>query len=74
MRELAMNKYGCIELTSICEDNYEITISYWKSLENIRQWKRNEEHVEAQENGKARWYKSYHVQVVKVVREYRSST
>lgn len=38
--------------------------------EQIQQWKKNAEHQMAQQFGRSRWYKSYRVQIVEVVREY----
>lgn len=70
MRELAKNKYGCIALTSVTEENQEITISYWDNKEQITAWKQDPEHLQAQELGRSKWYKSFQVQVVKVEREY----
>jgi heme-degrading monooxygenase HmoA len=70
MRELAKNKYGCIAITSVTERNQEITISYWGTQEQITAWKQDPEHLQAQELGRSKWYKSYHVQIVKVEREY----
>jgi len=72
MRDLAINEYGCVEFVACAEGNSEIAISYWESEEQIRQWKQNPEHIIAQEKGRSRWYKSYTVEVVEVVRAYRS--
>lgn len=47
-----------------------ITISYWKSLEAIANWKANLDHQQAQRLGKEQWYKSYRVRICKVEREY----
>ena len=47
-----------------------ITVSYWESLEAIKNWKANMEHEEAQEKGKTTWYKNYKVRIAKVEREY----
>ena len=44
--------------------------SYWESLEAIKNWKANMEHLEAQEKGKTTWYKNYKVRIAKVEREY----
>jgi heme-degrading monooxygenase HmoA len=74
MRELAINEYGCKEFISCCEGNLEVAISYWESKEQIKAWKNNPEHLEAQSLGKAKWYKNYQVQIVKVLREYGTST
>ena len=47
-----------------------ITVSYWKSLQAIAQWKRNAEHVLAQQKGMTEWYSGYKVRICKVEREY----
>lgn len=70
MRELAINKYGCLEFVSVCEGENEISISYWESEDQIKRWKQDEEHVKAQEKGKALWYKSYNIKVCEVMRSY----
>lgn len=74
MRELAKSEYGCTKFISVTEDVQEIAISYWSSLEQIKQWKQNAEHLIAQELGKTKWYESYSVQVVEVLREYSKNT
>ena len=71
MRELAINEYGCSEFISVAEGSQEISISYWKEQKDIIEWKKNVEHMAAQELGKSEWYKSYDVQVVEVIREYK---
>lgn len=70
LRELAFSKYGCTEFTSCTEGNQEIAISYWPSTEAIQAWKEDPVHLQAQKQGRAKWYQSYQVQVVEVVREY----
>ena len=47
-----------------------ITISYWDSVENIRLWQQHAEHLQAQANGKAKWYERYHLRVCRVERAY----
>jgi heme-degrading monooxygenase HmoA len=74
MRDLAINKYGCMQFTACTEGSTEVAISYWESEEHIRRWKQNAEHLVAQEKGQSKWYKSYAVEVVQVVRSYRSGT
>jgi len=73
MRELAINKYGCTEFTSVTEGTKEIAISYWKHQEQIKQWKQVSRHLVAQKPGQAIWYKVYTVQVVEIIREYSKS-
>ena len=74
MRDLAINQYGCREFIATMEGNNEIAISYWDTEAQIKEWKQNYEHLSAQRKGKTKWYKSYSVQTVEVVREYSSNT
>lgn len=74
MRELAITEYGCVEFVSTTEGNSEIAISYWNDLEQVKAWKQDKEHLEAQSLGKRRWYKKYNVQVVEIIREYNENT
>ena len=73
MRELATNKYGCTEFISVTEGAQEIAISYWQDQEQIKQWKQDSEHLVAQELGRSIWYKSYKVQILKILREYSTN-
>ena len=70
MRELAISHYGCLDFVATTEGSREIAISYWPSLEHIPHWKENTEHLQAQQQGRARWYKSYKVEVVELLRTY----
>jgi heme-degrading monooxygenase HmoA len=70
MRKLAVDKYGCIEFTAVTEGNREIAVSYWEDQDQIEAWKKDPEHRVAQELGRSKWYASYQVQVVKIIREY----
>jgi len=74
MRQLATEKYGCKDFTSVTEGDKEISISYWGSQEQIKAWKSDPEHVLAQQKGRSKWYRSYHVQVAEVIREYGEKT
>jgi heme-degrading monooxygenase HmoA len=47
-----------------------ITVSYWDSLEAIRNWKHHAEHRIAQQLGHDRWYSSYKTRICKVERAY----
>jgi len=73
MRELALSKYRCVEFFSTSEGNNEIAISYWNSKEDIKAWKENNDHKKAQELGKNKWYKSYSVQIVEILHEYKNT-
>ncbi len=69
MVELAKQQPGFIGLES-ARSEIGITVSYWESLEAIKAWKENTEHLFAQEKGKTTWYKNYKVRIAKVEREY----
>ena len=70
MKTLAFEEYACLEFYALMEGERRIAISYWKSEEDISNWKRNSEHLNAQARGKEKWYESYTVQVAEVQREY----
>jgi len=73
MKALALEKYGCIEFLSVAEGHNRLAISYWEDEAQILAWKKNSEHLLAQELGRTKWYESYRVQVVKILREYGSN-
>lgn len=70
LRELALTDYGCTEFTACTEGNQEIAISYWPTVESIQAWKNDALHQQAQRLGAGKWYKSYRVQVVQLIKEY----
>lgn len=74
MRELAFDKYGCLDFIAVTEGEQEIAISYWENVEAIREWKSDFEHALAQEVGRSKWYESYIVQVAEIKREYKFNT
>ncbi|WP_338057674.1 antibiotic biosynthesis monooxygenase [Sulfuritortus calidifontis] len=71
MVELAAAQPGFLGMESAREqDGFGITVSYWASIEAIRHWQVNAEHLVAQEKGKRAWYEDYEVRVAKVERAY----
>ena len=69
METLAQQLVGYLGIES-ARSEIGITVSYWKDLESIRNWKQNMDHLEAQRKGRASWYKSYTVRIALVEREY----
>ncbi|MBE92921.1 antibiotic biosynthesis monooxygenase family protein [Idiomarina abyssalis] len=69
MVELAEQQPGFLGIESVKED-LGITVSYWESLDAIKNWKNNAEHLEAQRLGHQRWYSNFRVRIAKVEREY----
>jgi heme-degrading monooxygenase HmoA len=52
------------------EDGKGCSISYWKDLESIHQWKELSLHLYAQKQGRAKWYDAYEVKICKIERSY----
>lgn len=69
MVELARQQPGFIDVES-ARSEIGITVSYWKDLDAIKNWKQNAEHLFAQRAGREKWYKNYKVRIAKVEREY----
>ena len=69
MVELAQKQEGFLGLES-ARNEIGITVSYWKDLESIRNWKQNIDHLEAQSLGRKSWYQSYTTRICLVEREY----
>ncbi|MCG8487895.1 MAG: hypothetical protein MI756_10550 [Chromatiales bacterium] len=70
LRSRAMEDYGCISFESYQDGDREISISYWRDEEQIGKWKKDQAHCQAQQLGREKWYRSYQVQVVKLVDQY----
>ncbi|WP_452220107.1 antibiotic biosynthesis monooxygenase family protein [Lacinutrix salivirga] len=73
MEALAKKQTGFMSMDS-ARTNVGITVSYWKSLEAIKNWKQQSEHLQAQLKGKTDWYNWYSVRICKVEREYEFRT
>ena len=69
MEALAKEQEGYLGIES-ARNELGITISYWKDLDSIMQWKNNIEHTEARNRGREQWYKQYQLRICKVEREY----
>ncbi len=77
METLAKQQKGYIGIDSARNDSSTglsagvgITVSYWESMEAIKNWKANTEHLFAQQKGLEQWYNWYNVKICKVEREY----
>ncbi|MEM7485904.1 MAG: antibiotic biosynthesis monooxygenase [Bacteroidota bacterium] len=69
MEALARQQPGFLDFES-ARDGLGITISYWKSLRAIADWKSNIAHQFAQQKGIKDWYSWYKVRICLVEREY----
>lgn len=69
MAELAKQQPGYLGIES-ARNEIGLTVSYWESLEAIRNWKMNADHLIAQKKGREEFYSSYKVRIAKVERDY----
>lgn len=74
MVELAAGQPGFLGVESARRDRddgpFGITVSYWESLEAIRDWRLNAEHTLARETGRTHWYETFKVRICRVERDY----
>jgi len=69
MVALAKEQHGFLGLES-ARESVGITVSYWSSLEAIKIWKANIDHLQAQRLGRDKWYASFKIRIAKVERDY----
>ena len=69
MENLAKQQKGFIGIDS-ARNQVGITVSYWESLEAIKNWKAHTEHLFAQQKGHEQWYNWYNVRICQVEHEY----
>ncbi len=69
MEELAQKQIGYLGIES-ARSEIGITVSYWQTLEDIKNWKQNSDHLIAQKLGKEKWYNWYELRICKVERDY----
>lgn len=72
MEELAAEQPGYLGIESVRDpvSRAGITVSYWRSEADARNWKAVTEHLAAQARGRSQWYAGYRVRVATVEREY----
>ncbi len=69
MEALVKQQKGFVGMESV-RDVKGITVSYWESLDAIKEWKMQEAHAQARSKGTNSFYKNYKVQVCKIERAY----
>ncbi len=69
MDKLSQQQEGYLGIES-ARNELGITVSYWRSLEDIKNWKANVQHLFAQKQGREKWYEHYKVRICKVERDY----
>lgn len=73
MVELAGTQPGYLGHES-AREGLGITVSYWKDLDSIKQWKQQSEHLVAQQFGREKWYTHYKTRICLVERDYGFET
>jgi heme-degrading monooxygenase HmoA len=73
MGELVKQQPGYLGHESARND-IGITVSYWESLDAIKNWKSVSEHLVAQQMGKDKWYAAYKTRICLVERDYGFDT
>jgi heme-degrading monooxygenase HmoA len=69
MVELAAAQPGFLGVESVRDaGGLGITVSYWRTRDNIRAWREHAEHRVAQETGKRVWYADYRLRICEVLR------
>ena len=69
MESLAKQQKGFLGIDS-ARNTIGITVSYWETIEDIKNWKQQANHLVAQQKGIHDWYSWYNVRICKVEREY----
>ncbi|MCH7335581.1 antibiotic biosynthesis monooxygenase [Acinetobacter sp. NIPH 2699] len=70
LRNKALSEYNCFKFEACSENGFEIALSYWHSLEDIKRWQQDAEHQVAQRLGKEKWYQNFSVEICTVERAY----
>ncbi len=69
MEALAQLQPGYLGMDSARSD-IGITVSYWRTLEDIKAWKANLDHTAARNQGREQWYQQYTLRIAKVEHNY----
>jgi heme-degrading monooxygenase HmoA len=68
MVSLAAKQPGYLGVES-ARENVGITVSYWRDLDSIKNWKAVIDHRQAQKLGREKWYANYKTRIAKVERD-----
>ena len=70
LQGLVEGQPGYLGVRGVTQNKREITVSYWRTLEDIQLWKEQPNHAAAQALGKSKWYSDYQVEIAKMERGY----
>lgn len=69
MLVLAAQQEGFLGVES-ARNEVGVTVSYWQTLESIKNWKVNSRHLLAQKFGREKWYENYKVRICVIQNDY----
>jgi heme-degrading monooxygenase HmoA len=69
MVKLASEQDGFLGVESARND-IGITVSYWRDLQSIQQWRKHAEHTIARNKGRTDWYSAFKTRIALVERDY----
>ena len=69
MERLAREQPGFLGIES-ARSVLGLTVSYWRTEDDARAWKRVADHVAMQKRGRGEWYAAYEVRIATVTRAY----
>ena len=73
LKPLLLEQPGFISVEryqSLTESKKLLSISTWEDEASLLAWRRNSEHLEAQEKGKTKIFQKYRIRVTSVIRDY----
>ena len=71
MVALASRQTGYLGIESVRgPEGVGITVSYWVSLDAIKEWREQADHRTAQRLGREKWYRAYALRIARVERAY----
>jgi Uncharacterized enzyme involved in biosynthesis of extracellular polysaccharides len=75
LEQMAMDGFGCVARENFRNPNREgVSLSYWKSLDDIKAWKEAARHRMAHKIGAERWYEDYALEICEIHRSYKWGT
>jgi heme-degrading monooxygenase HmoA len=52
----------------VAEDGERLSVVWWQDEVTLRQWRMDEQHLEAQRRGRSEWYEFYRIETAEVLR------
>ena len=70
LRKKALNQFNCQKFESISENDFEIALSYWNSVEDIHAWLLDNKKKKTKNIGKEKWYDYFSVEICEITCSY----